>query len=182
VEVRRRVLGPEHPDTLQSMNNLAVLYNKQGKHTQAEALFTQVLEPVRRVLGKDHPDTLTTLNGLGFAQLRQHKYVEAETAFREVVKAYEKTAPEAWSRYYSQSRLGASLAGQKRYAEAEPLLLSGFEGLVQRRATIPAESQSSVQDGGEQIVQLYQDWGKQEKAAEWRQKLANSPSVSTKKP
>ena len=41
LEVRRRVLGEEHPDTLISMNNLAVLYRDQGKYAQAEPLCYQ---------------------------------------------------------------------------------------------------------------------------------------------
>jgi Tfp pilus assembly protein PilF len=44
------VLGPEHPDTLRSMNNLAVVYDDQGKYAQAEALYSQTLEIQRRVL------------------------------------------------------------------------------------------------------------------------------------
>jgi len=35
--------------------------------------------------------------------------------------------------------LGGSLLGQKKYAEAEPLLLSGYEGMKQREVKIPPE-------------------------------------------
>jgi hypothetical protein len=47
--MRRRVLGPEHPDTLASMNNLAAVYNDESKYPQAEALDSQALEIKRRV-------------------------------------------------------------------------------------------------------------------------------------
>lgn len=57
LEIRRRVLGPEHPDTLMSINNLAVVYFDEGKYAQAEALFSQTLEIMRRVLGPEHPAT-----------------------------------------------------------------------------------------------------------------------------
>ena len=53
------MLGPEHPDTLASMNNLANVYRWQGKYAQAEALYSQTLEIRRRVLGPEHPDTLS---------------------------------------------------------------------------------------------------------------------------
>ena len=76
-----------------------------------------------------------------------------------------------WGRYNCESMLGASLAGQKKYAEAEGLLLSGYAGMVQRKATIPAPSRFKLEQAGKWIVQLYQDWGKPDKAAEWRQKL-----------
>jgi hypothetical protein len=40
--------------------------------------------------------------------------------------------------------------------------------MLQRQATIPADHQSDLQRAAEWIVQLYQDWGKPDKAAEWR--------------
>lgn len=55
-EVQRRVFGPEHPDTLASMNLLAAIYSDGGKYGQAEALDSKVLEVSRRVLGPEHPD------------------------------------------------------------------------------------------------------------------------------
>jgi eukaryotic-like serine/threonine-protein kinase len=68
--------------------------------------------------------------------------------------------------------LGASLAGQKKYAEAEPLLVSGYEGMRQRADTVPVYNRSQLEQAGKWIVQLYQDWGQPEKAAEWRAKLS----------
>jgi urease accessory protein UreF len=67
--------------------------------------------------------------------------------------------------------LGGSLAGQQKYAEAESLLLSGYRGLIQRENTVPRENRSEILQAGERIVQLYQDLGKPEKAAEWQAKL-----------
>jgi hypothetical protein len=67
--------------------------------------------------------------------------------------------------------VGASLAGQKKYSDAEPLLVSGYEGLVQRQSTIPADKRSALEQAGSRIVQLYEGWGKSEKATEWRHKL-----------
>jgi len=63
------------------------------------------------------------------------------------------------------------LAGQRRYAEAEPLLLSGYQGMIERQATIPTDSAPEVEQAGDRIVQLYDDWGKPEQAAEWRAKI-----------
>ncbi|MBV9036608.1 MAG: hypothetical protein JO182_19120 [Acidobacteriaceae bacterium] len=38
----------------------------------------------------------------------------------------------------------------------------------QRENIIPAYNRPKLEQAGERIVQLYQDWGKPEKAAEWR--------------
>ena len=57
LEARRRLLGPEHPDTLTAMVNLASTLWAQGELGAARALKEQVLEACRRLLGPEHPDT-----------------------------------------------------------------------------------------------------------------------------
>jgi len=84
--------------------------------------------------------------------------------------------------------LGGSLLGQKKYAEAEPMLLSGGEGLQQRRDKIPADGKHNLKDALQRLVQLYEETGRPEKAAEWKEKLealgqpapAIIPTVETK--
>ena len=44
LEADERVLGPEHPDTLISVNNLADLYKAQGRYGEAEPLFRRALQ------------------------------------------------------------------------------------------------------------------------------------------
>jgi tetratricopeptide (TPR) repeat protein len=171
VDLQRRVLGEEHPDRLAGMNRLAALYSDEGKYPEAEALFTNVLKVQVRVLGQVHPDTLNSWDGFGRLQLREHKYVEAEATLRDVLKEYEKVMPESWERYNCQSMLGGSLKGQKKYTEAEPLLISGYGGVMQREAAIPLKDRLVLSQAGERIVQLYEDWEKPQKAAEWRERL-----------
>ncbi|MEV7114199.1 tetratricopeptide repeat protein, partial [Streptomyces anulatus] len=64
LDAETRVLGPEHPDTLTSRNNLATTLNDLGEHQQAADLHRQNLTDSERVLGPDHPNTLTTRNNL----------------------------------------------------------------------------------------------------------------------
>ncbi len=90
---------------------------------------------------------------------------------REALSIYDKQ-PDTWQRYFAQSSLGGCLEGQRRFAEAEPLLLAGYQGLVQHESTIQEGSLSAIPKAGDRIVQLYRDWGKPAQAAEWRAKLA----------
>jgi hypothetical protein len=92
-------------------------------------------------------------------------------ALREILVIRQKKQPDTWTTFYTQSQLGASLLGQKRYAEAEPLLLAGYEGMKQREAKIPAQVKVRLTEALERLVQLYDAWGKPEQAKEWRQKL-----------
>jgi Flp pilus assembly protein TadD len=59
-----RTLGSEHPDTLSSLNNLAILLKYKGDLAGAEPLLRRVIEARERTLGPEHPDTLRSLNNL----------------------------------------------------------------------------------------------------------------------
>jgi non-specific serine/threonine protein kinase/serine/threonine-protein kinase len=69
--------------------------------------------------------------------------------------------------------------GQKKYPEAVPRLIGGYEGMKQHAAKIPAPFKHYLTEAGERVVRLYDEWGKPEKAAEWRAKLARElPAVN----
>jgi len=76
--IHERVLGPEHPDTAQSLNNLAILYHNQGKDEQAEPLYQRALAIYERMLGPEHPYTKATQKS--YAELLQKMGRGTETA------------------------------------------------------------------------------------------------------
>jgi tetratricopeptide (TPR) repeat protein len=180
LEVRRRTSGEEHPNTLISMNGLAVAYREEGKYQQAEALHTKLLALQQRVLGAEHPRTLSSMNDLALVYLDQAKNAQAEALLREAMAGHEKARTNTWVRYNCQSLFGASLAGEKKYAEAEPLLVSGYEGMAQRVSLIPAASIFFLERAGKEIVALYDESGQPEKAAEWWEKLQAAKPVADK--
>ena len=61
------MLGPDHPDTLNSRNSLAAAYQAAGRAAEAIPLFEQTLAGRERMLGADHHDTLTSRNNLAAA-------------------------------------------------------------------------------------------------------------------
>jgi non-specific serine/threonine protein kinase/serine/threonine-protein kinase len=144
--IGRRVQGEQHPNTLLTMRKLADLYRDQAKYVEAESLYASVADGRRRALGDEHPDTLESRASLGRVWLLQQKYSEAEGTLRDALKAYERALPDSWNRFHCQSLLGASLAGQKKLAEAEPLLLSGYDGMKQREAAIPVPDRRDLAD------------------------------------
>src|SRR5438876_1193045 len=87
IEVREKVLEPEHPDTLISVNNLGWVLESQGKYEEAEAMHRRALEASEKVLGPEHPDTLTSVNNLGLVLTSQGKYEEAEAMHRRALEA-----------------------------------------------------------------------------------------------
>lgn len=62
--LRRDQHGADHPDTLNSANNLARDVSALGEYAAAHALDEDTLTRCRAVLGEDHPDTLLSANNL----------------------------------------------------------------------------------------------------------------------
>jgi serine/threonine protein kinase/tetratricopeptide (TPR) repeat protein len=168
-------LGPDHPDTLSTRNNLARAYQDAGRLTDALPLFEDTLKRRKGKLGPDHPHTLTTFNNLARAYLGARRWADAETTARECLGIREKKQPDDWWRFHTMSQLGAALAGQKKFAEAEPLLLQGYDGLKAREAKIVASQKKKLAEAAARIVKLYEAWGKAEEAVDWRKKGDTAP-------
>jgi serine/threonine protein kinase/Tfp pilus assembly protein PilF len=77
VSVRRSSLGPDHPDTLTSDNDLATTYLAAGRTADAIPRFEQVLKSREAELGPDHPDTLASRNDLAVAYRTAGRTAEA---------------------------------------------------------------------------------------------------------
>jgi serine/threonine protein kinase/tetratricopeptide (TPR) repeat protein len=170
----RRVQGDQNLNTLTLMKRLADVYRDEGKYSEAETLYVDSLNGRSRGLGDSHPDTLESRVLVGRIALLQKKYMAAAVLLAQALEAFERAAPDSWGRYNCQSLLGESLVAQQKFDEAEPLVISGYGGMVERAATIAAGDRGDLTDAGRRIVAMYQDWGKLDKAAEWQQKLRAS--------
>jgi tetratricopeptide (TPR) repeat protein/transcriptional regulator with XRE-family HTH domain len=71
LDIRERVLGPDHPDTAFSLSALAELLHAQGELAAARPLLERALAIRERVLGPDHPDTAMGFNNLGLLHWAQ---------------------------------------------------------------------------------------------------------------
>lgn len=150
----------------------------QGRYAEAEQLYRRMLAIAKR----DYPDEPATagaaLSDLAGLYSTMGRATEAESMAREALHIVEKTTPGDWGRYHLQSLLGAILTAEKRYADAEPLLVSGYDGLVQRIATIPNPDKPDVADAGRWIVELYEAWGMPEKVRSWEAKVGGVKPVA----
>lgn len=167
VETSKRLFGAENQYTLSFLSNFAGMYQREGKYAKAESIFVQSLAGQRHALGPDNPDTMDGAADLALAYECEGKYVLGEPLAREAVDFDRKNRPDEWQRFRAESLLGASLAGQKKYAEAEPLLVEGYEGMAARKNKMGVPDRYHLNHAGELVAQLYTDWGKPEKAADW---------------
>ena len=171
LEIQRRAAGPESAGALSSLAALAANSQRQGSQAAAVAFAAQALAGRRHALGAESPDTLDAAAGLALAYQSQGRFAESEPLAREAVELDRKLRPDDWERFRDESLLGRSLLGQKEYADAEPLLLQGYQGLDARRERIAVPDSHQLSAALEAIVRLYRDWGKPKQAAEWRQRL-----------
>jgi tetratricopeptide (TPR) repeat protein len=159
-----------------SAGNLSALgwaYLQQGDVAQADTLCDLAWQAVRRNPAFNPVGSPQIIASLGAVRLVQQNYAEAGTLLREALRLTEKHDLDAGYRLYVMNLLGASLAGQKNYADAEPLLLESCQGLQQRQASLPPylNAPRRITEALERLVQLYDAWGQPAQAAEWKQKL-----------
>ena len=77
------VVSEDHPDTLKSLYNLALLFDSKGDYDRALPMYEECLAKRKRVLGEDHPDTLSTLNGLAILFRNRRDYDRALPIYEE---------------------------------------------------------------------------------------------------
>jgi len=170
LKIEKRVLGAEHPDTSYTISGIASMYQREDKYALAENYAAQALAGRRRGLGSENPVTLASASDLALAYQSEGKFAESEPLAREALAFNQKNQPDDWQRFRAESLLGASLAGQKKYADAEPLLLEGYQGMLKLQDRIAVPDRYHLDLVREWIVQLYEGWGKAAKASEWRRK------------
>ncbi len=94
----------------------------------------------------------------------------------------EKRLPDDWVLFNTKSMLGGALAWQKKFQEAEPLLVEGYEGMKERDAKIPHAAQPRLAEAIRRLVDIYTAWEKPEQAAEWQKKLDELNAAEVKPP
>lgn len=93
LQIREKYLGPEHPDTITSLNNLAGLYMTIDSSDMAMPLYYQVLKIQERTLGPDHPSNARILIVLGEIYKDRDAYDKAITLYQKGLAILEKPAP-----------------------------------------------------------------------------------------
>lgn len=171
LELSRRVLGPEHTNTLAFLADFASAYERQGQYALAETYFAQVLAGRKRAGGSEDPvDIQLAAADLALVYISERKFGASEPLARENLAFAERAMPDRWQRYRAASLLGASLAGQGKFAEAEPLLLDGYNGMLARKDKMWAPNWYHLDRTRAWLAELYDAWGQPDKAAAWRRR------------
>ncbi|KAH0537938.1 hypothetical protein FGG08_005388 [Glutinoglossum americanum] len=129
LEVRERVLGPDHPATLGAVNNLAVSYIELGRYGDAERLSSRALEGSERVLGPGHPGTLSTVHSLALAYHKLGRYDDAERLYGRALEGSERVlGPDHPNTLRMVHNLAIACRQLGRRGDAERLSSRALEG------------------------------------------------------
>ena len=79
VQLRKKLYGSRHPQTLESMENLANCYRNEGKHLQAEDQFMRLLFITKKPWS-------TLKNNLPILRCEQGRWTEAEEIFKDLIE------------------------------------------------------------------------------------------------
>ena len=114
---------------------------------------------------------------LGMSLLEKKSFTEAESLLRDCLAVRQKKQPDVWTTFNTQSLLGESTLGQKKYADAEPLLLKGYEGMKQREKSIPADTRIRLPQALDRLIELYTAMNKPNEVKKWRAERAKYPEA-----
>ena len=174
-----RLLGPDHPDTLNSQNSLAAAYLAVGRTAEAIPLFEQILAARQRLLGPDDPDTLNSQNNLAAAYQDAGRAAEAIPLYEANLAVRERLlGAEHPSTLNSRGNLAAAYRDAGRAAEAIPL----FEQTLADRERVLGPDHPDTRISRKNLAAAYQDAGRAaeaipllERTSAARKKLARSP-------
>ena len=152
-----RLLGPDHPDTLNSRNSLAAAYLVAGRVAEAIHLFEQTLSVQQRLLGADDPETLTSQNNLASAYQDAGRIAEAIRLYELNLEVRERLlGPDHPSTLNSRGNLAAAYQDAGRVAEAIPLL----ERTLADRERVLGPDHPDAQTSRKNLAKAYQDAGR----------------------
>jgi len=160
-ELYRRELGEEHPNLLDSMNDLGRLYNDQGRYDEVEPLYVKTLEIRKRVLGAEHPNTLDSMNNLAILYDNQGRYDEAEPLYVKTLEIRKRVlGAEHPNTLDSMNNLALLYAIQGRYDEAESLYVKTLE--ISKR--VLGEKHPDTLGSMGNLAVVYKDQGRYDEA------------------
>jgi tetratricopeptide (TPR) repeat protein len=166
-----RLLGlKSHKHAPAAMQGLALVLKDQGdqgKLEEAESHAREALQLLEQMRPEDHANGLVSL---GAILTTAGKAADAEPLLRQGLQIRRHVLPRSpWAVNHgtvaeAESLLGGCLAGLKRYADAEQLLLTSYEALLKAEQVQPRV----LREAHERLIKLYEAWDKPDKAQEWR--------------
>ncbi len=148
-------LGREHPFVLRCMGLLAETYPLTGKCSEAQELALQMISLSRIIHPAESPELANSLAEASMLLLHCKEFAAAEPLLREVLAIRERSIPDDWRTFNTRSQLGGALMGQGEFSDAEPLLVTGYEGMKVREQYISRGSVHRISEALDRLIDFY---------------------------
>jgi non-specific serine/threonine protein kinase/serine/threonine-protein kinase len=159
LEISRRSLGEEHPQTIYARHTFGVC--SEMSREEKQAYHRETLELVRRVLGNEHPQALRTMNNLGVSYSGSGRLDEAEAVLAEAVEVGSRVLGEENPvTLYAMGNLAFAYQSQGRLAEAETLQRRCLE----IRSHVLGEEHAMTLKSRFRLAQIYEGQGRHNEA------------------
>ncbi len=136
VALRRQELGPEDPETVGAMNDLAIVLDRMGKFAEEQKILEVVVAVKRRTLGPEDPVTLKSVNNLAIVLAMQGLLEDAVELAKETLEIQRRVeGSESIFTLRSMYNLAIMQRQLGRWAEARPLFDESLE--ILRRVFAP---------------------------------------------
>jgi serine/threonine protein kinase len=147
-----------------------------GQVEAAVPLFAGYVAGQRTRFGADSIPFAHILMSVGMDLMDRQLGPAAEKYLRESLAIHKAKQPTHWATFATESLLGGTLLVQKRFSEAEPLLLSGYTGLKAIHP-LPNVAQPYLPPAAaDRLIRLYDEWGKPAETAKWRAERTKYPT------
>jgi tetratricopeptide (TPR) repeat protein len=161
---------------------IAKAYTRAGQTGKAAALAREILAEARASMPAGSPQLANVMARVGRTLLTVRAWNEAEPVLREALAIREAKDPDAWTTFNTKSMLGEALLGQKKYADAEPLLRAGYEGMKQRAEKIPPQGRPRLVEALDRLIDLAEATNRPDDVKRWKDEKAKLPGASAPTP
>jgi eukaryotic-like serine/threonine-protein kinase len=170
LRIRRKMRGDEHPEVARSLTSLSTALRKQRKFAEAEASLREAQAILRKHFGEKHPHVASSLGALTRSLMEAERFADAEASVREAIDIHDQHRLDGWFMFHLRSMLGECLVRQRKFGEAEAMVIAGYEGMKSREETIPVKFKDGVRHALQRVLDFYLSTGDLQKAAEWKAK------------
>lgn len=165
LQLRRKLLGEKHPHVVTTLSLLASLADGKGDSKQAEMRYREVYDLRVQLLGERHPQTAGAMVNLGSSMMKSGQVAGTETLLTAALSILQEKLPaDHWEIANAKSILGECFVKLKKFKDAEPLVMEGYEGLKLRRGVGDRLTQSALR----RVITLLEATNRKQEAAGYR--------------
>ncbi len=169
--------GPDHAETLNALGDLVGFLLEVRNFPEAEDRGKELAERLQQGKGRPLPASAPAVRGLanlGKNLLERQQGAKAEQVLRDYLINSEKAGAGSWEAFSARSLLGGALLGQRKFAEAQPLIVSGYDELKKQaaaRKNLDNDARDDLRGAMDRLEELYDQRQDDRDSARWKAEM-----------